>query len=245
MNKRKYNADISAEMIIHRNGNGVIIRPPIAGDENKLIIRDLMALPLNVYFLNKNSENVMINAITIETCGWKSSTWARGKSIESIWPTELAELCLENDQGVLRSNKLNVFEEDVFNEKNFGLQALSFKYPWYDADNKIVGIFGCSIVPDSFPFYSLGNSLAVLAKTELLNAPQLETTGITLPTRNSYFTKRELDVLKLIIRAKTSKEIASQLGLSHRTVEHYVENAKRKIGASSKSELIDKIIDAL
>ena len=245
MKNRKPDTDISAEMIIQRHGNGVIIRPPTTADENKLTIKDLIALPLNVYLLNQVSENVMVNAITVETCGWKSIPWAIGKSIEAIWPTEQAELCLENDQGVLRSNKLNVFEEDVFNEKQFGLQALSFKYPWYDTDNKLVGLFGCSIVPDAYPFYSLGNSLAVLAKTQLLNSPQFETPGINLPVKNNYFTKRELDVLKLIIRAKTSKEIATQLGLSHRTVEHYVENAKRKIGASSKSELIDKIIDAL
>jgi DNA-binding CsgD family transcriptional regulator len=214
---------------------------PDSLNEDKLTIKDLMALPLNVYFMNQNSENCILNPVTLETCGWSSLSKARGKTVTDIWPHQMARSAIENDKGVLSCNKMKVFEEEVFNEKKFGLQALSFKFPWYDSDNNIIGIFGCSIVPDCYPFYSLGNSLAILAKTQLLNDPLTESSNTPLPTRN-YFTKREIDVLKLLVRVKTSKEIATELGLSYRTVEHYIENAKRKIGVTSKSELIDKIM---
>ena len=239
---------LSQEFIIERFGNGVIARPPTIQDEDNLSVQQILALPLNVYFLNPASEYIQSNEITLATCGWQSMRYARGKSVAAVWPDKQAQLCLANDQEVIRSQKLNVFEEDVFNDQFNGLQALSFKFPWYDEAQNLIGIFGCSITPEHYPFYSLSNSLALLAKTKLLNAPSSEVQArpsatLSVGTTRHYFTRRELDVLKLLIRAKTSKEIATQLGLSHRTVEHYVENAKRKVGVSSKSELIDRIID--
>jgi DNA-binding CsgD family transcriptional regulator len=42
---------------------------------------------------------------------------------------------------------------------------------------------------------------------------------------------------------KTAKEIADIIGRSKRTVEHHLEKIKLKTGSSSKSELIEKIID--
>ncbi|MES2217529.1 MAG: helix-turn-helix transcriptional regulator [Pseudomonadota bacterium] len=236
-------ADISDDLIVERKGNGIILKPPCADDENKLTMRDLLALPMNVYCLNQNSNICSINSIAAETTGFGSQRMAIDKSLSDIWPHHQAAMLMENDKGVFKSNKMKVFEEDIFNEKVFGLQALSFKFPWYDK-NRIVGIVGFSMIPDCYPFYSLGNALAILAKTQLLSSPSSDFAGnlLPLPTEN-YFTRRERDVLKLLVRAKTSKEIATQLGLSHRTVEHYIENAKRKVGASSKSDLIDKIIN--
>jgi DNA-binding CsgD family transcriptional regulator len=242
MSKLKTHADISNEMIVHRHGNGVIIKPPEANGEKNLSIGDVLALPINVYILNVNSQNCAVNDIVVDVCGWSSVKGSLGKSIDSIWPDKLATPTLGNDRSVVTTNKMKVIEEEVFNEKITGLQALTFKFPWYDVKGKIVGVFGCSMVPDCYPFYSLGNSLAILAKTGLLDTNKSEAPlGVPIFSEN-YFTKREMDVLKLLIRAKTSKEIATHLGLSHRTVEHYLENAKRKVGVSSKSELIDKII---
>ena len=235
--------DISDEMLIVRSGNGIKLLRPDKSDVDQLSVGTLMELPLNVYFLNNNSENCRINPICIETVGWHSQKRAIGKSIRSIWPDRYASSLIENDRDVIIHNKMKVTEEEVFNENKMGLQALSFKFPWYDINNQIIGVFGCTIAPDYYPFYSLGNSLAILAKTQLLNTVQPVLPQPEKITHENYFTKRELDVLKLAVRAKTSKEIATHLGLSHRTVEHYLENAKRKIGVSSKSELIDKIID--
>lgn len=37
------------------------------------------------------------------------------------------------------------------------------------------------------------------------------------------FTPREFDIIKEYLKAKSAKQIASSFGLSHRTVEHYIE----------------------
>lgn len=56
--------------------------------------------------------------------------------------------------------------------------------------------------------------------------------------------KRQNEILHLIIRGKTVKEIAKILQLSPRTVGHYFDTVKIKFNVSTKSELIARIIDA-
>ena len=51
-------------------------------------------------------------------------------------------------------------------------------------------------------------------------------------------TKRELDCLNNLVLGYSTKEIAKVLGLSPRTVEDYLQNAKDKLRCSKKSEVI-------
>lgn len=50
-------------------------------------------------------------------------------------------------------------------------------------------------------------------------------------------TKREQDCLSHLLQGKTAKETAQILGLSHRTVEEYLNNIKRKCGLRYKRDL--------
>jgi DNA-binding NarL/FixJ family response regulator len=47
------------------------------------------------------------------------------------------------------------------------------------------------------------------------------------------FTKRELEVMKLICRGMTNKEVGNELGISARTVESHKESIQEKIGGKS------------
>ncbi|MES2515852.1 MAG: response regulator transcription factor [Bacteroidota bacterium] len=53
------------------------------------------------------------------------------------------------------------------------------------------------------------------------------------------FTKRELEILTLICRKKSSTEIATELNLSARTVEGHRYNIAKKINITDQAELID------
>ncbi len=53
--------------------------------------------------------------------------------------------------------------------------------------------------------------------------------------------KRESECIHYLVRGMTLKLVAKKMGLSPRTVEFYVDNAKDKLGCVSKSELIAKI----
>ena len=47
--------------------------------------------------------------------------------------------------------------------------------------------------------------------------------------------EREVDVLRLVARGLTDKEVASKLGISHRTVHHHNKHAYDKIGVSTRA----------
>jgi DNA-binding NarL/FixJ family response regulator len=52
------------------------------------------------------------------------------------------------------------------------------------------------------------------------------------------FTKRELEILRLVCKKKSSTDIATELNLSNRTVEGHRYNIARKIGITDPEELI-------
>lgn len=62
---------------------------------------------------------------------------------------------------------------------------------------------------------------------------------MTVENCNLNLRKREIDVLNYISKGKTAKETANILGLSPRTVERYLANAKERLNCFSKSQLID------
>lgn len=59
-----------------------------------------------------------------------------------------------------------------------------------------------------------------------------------LPPANIFFTDREKDIMRLICRESTSKEIASTMSLSKRTVEGHRTRIMDKIGAKSIAGVI-------
>ncbi|MGR6835960.1 response regulator transcription factor [Syntrophomonas erecta] len=55
-------------------------------------------------------------------------------------------------------------------------------------------------------------------------------------------TNREQDVLQLILRGKTNKAIAAELGVSENTVKTHVKNIYSKYGVSSRAEIISTLL---
>lgn len=50
------------------------------------------------------------------------------------------------------------------------------------------------------------------------------------------FTRREMQVLRLIVQGKTNQFIAAEMGVSEKTIEKYVETIYRKLGTHSRVE---------
>lgn len=54
--------------------------------------------------------------------------------------------------------------------------------------------------------------------------------------------EREREILKLMIDGKSSKEMAKDLGISHRTIENHRLNIMRKLGTTNSSETVAKAL---
>ena len=54
----------------------------------------------------------------------------------------------------------------------------------------------------------------------------------------SGFTKREIEVMKLLLQGKSNKQIALSLGISQSTVEYHLKNVYKKLQVTSRTEAV-------
>ncbi|MGW7685602.1 response regulator [Kribbella sp. NPDC054772] len=83
--------------------------------------------------------------------------------------------------------------------------------------------------------FSAGLAGLLLGEYRRLDA----TTGPEVP----HLTDRETEVLRLVARGLTAKQIATRLVLSHRTVENHVQNTLRKLQLHNRAELVRYAIE--
>ncbi len=133
------------------------------------------------------------------------------------WGDSHAGLYRQGDMEVLENSaKTNFFETQLKSNGDIVIIQIS-KAPLFDQKKQKIGVIGSYMeyTPDQYR----GNF-------------------------NPYhFTRREADILRLIIRGKTAKETATTFCLSTRTVENYLATIKEKVGVRSKSALIEKLLE--
>jgi DNA-binding NarL/FixJ family response regulator len=55
-------------------------------------------------------------------------------------------------------------------------------------------------------------------------------------------TPREIDVLRLVAKGLTNREVGRELGISHRTVQGHLASTYGKLGASSRTEAVTEAL---
>lgn len=70
---------------------------------------------------------------------------------------------------------------------------------------------------------------------------QMVVAGVRIPVT---FTARQAEVLRLAVRGLTAKQIARRLQISRRTVEHHLDEARRRTGAKTRAALIVQAVEA-
>ena len=80
--------------------------------------------------------------------------------------------------------------------------------------------------------------LLAAAREMRASIPGQETEATPLPARLS---ERELEVAEQLITGITYKEIGSRLFISPKTVEHHVARMRQRLGATSRSELMQML----
>jgi DNA-binding CsgD family transcriptional regulator len=239
--------DIDQDLTIFRTNQGIKLIKPAGIDKESQspmsfntghTIASLSALPFNFYFLNLEGETQHMNQQCVEICGFQSVDESRGKSLFDVSSQESAARLISNCNEVIMENKIKIFEEQNVRKDGVALQFLSVKSPWYNAENKIMGIFGCSIVLGK---QSLADSLLQIAQLGLLNPSSYTVNNTIIPTishDNEILSERESLCIFHLCKGFTMKEIARIIGLSPKTVETYIDRAKQKFKCKNKAELI-------
>jgi DNA-binding NarL/FixJ family response regulator len=101
------------------------------------------------------------------------------------------------------------------------------------------------VVPVEHADTQLASAIVVVAAGErYLSAPAARRLlALHDSLRDDKLSVREMEVLWLIARGFTSPEIARQLGLSTRTIEAHRARVARKLGASTRAELVRHALD--
>jgi DNA-binding CsgD family transcriptional regulator len=96
-------------------------------------------------------------------------------------------------------------------------------------------------------------SARLLARARELHPPENtrnsdapdETTGPVRTVSVAGLSERETDVARLVVQGKTYAEIGETIFISPRTAEHHIASIRRRLGATSRSDLIAKLRVAL
>jgi DNA-binding NarL/FixJ family response regulator len=106
---------------------------------------------------------------------------------------------------------------------------------WLLLESALEGRLAGWIGPDLSPT-TIVDALERMAHGEVVIATR---TGTRQPrTDPDQLTQRELDVLRLVARGHSNREIATLLGLSPNTVKTYIRLAYRRIGVVSRSQAV-------
>ena len=61
-------------------------------------------------------------------------------------------------------------------------------------------------------------------------------------THKPLLTKREREVFELLVQDKTTKEIASELFISEKTVRNHISNSMQKLGVKGRSQAVVELL---
>ena len=246
--------DVNDDLQIYRYLDGIrLIKPNLSQryDSSVLVdinlsVGELFQLPVNVVLLNQDSVIQNINESNAATVGFVSIHSALGKTIRSVYQSPAADFSIHHDKKVISSRHAIIEEEHCVRKDSTSFTCITGKMPWYDENNNVIGILGCSVALGLNDKQDIHASMSSFNKLGLLSSLHGPNNIFTILNKHKIFlTKRELEILRLTIRGLSAKTIAERIALSHRTIESYLENIKYKFSVTTKEALIEKIMDKL
>lgn len=261
--------DVSDELLVQRWRSGVkLIRPDELLESTQSThqasppsVRSLFDIPCNIYFLNTASAIQNISEKASHLCGFLGKKEALGKSARTVTKAESAEFSIRHNNEVMSRKCIITKDEHFLRIDEFDFRCTSIKFPILNAEDKVIGLFGCSIILDS-----PAQALNLLMQTGLLANPGLAETkrsafSIYNPDSINFeidefinklsakskqnFSKREIECLYHLMKGKSARETGIEINLSQRTVEFYLNSLKEKLCCRKKSEIFDKVFSIL
>ena len=193
---------------------------------------------LSVSYVEKDVNLIITkcNSILAKYLGFKSKEDVIGKTDFDLCLADHAPEYRKHDMDALSG----IHYTTIIPVKNYNGDLLLFNHTKISKkDNKgnINGLISCATEILNPDIYEL---IQILSK---INNEKNPVYTLSKKYLHIALSQREEQCLFYLVYGKTAKMIGKILGLSPRTVEHYIDNIKSKFGCNTKMELIDKAIN--
>lgn len=235
----------SSNPVYRRYKNGIQLNSKFAYRDASALC-ELFDLPFNVCFLDRDSQIQRTNDFVVNDYGFVSTADAVNKTVCDVVQLEYAQMMLRHNDMVMNQGKLFVFEEEGITRNEIEFSYLVVKMPVY-REQDIVGLLDFAFNAKRSEYPQLSQNLTKLMSTKIFGF-NLNDVGQKLQSGSRGavdLTAREEDILRLIVRGKTAKEIAVIYHLSFRTIQHIIDRVKVKTDCPSKAALIEYALEHL
>lgn len=209
---------------------------------NHLDIEHCFDLPCHVYWKDTKGTYQGSNDYPVKVMGINKGLDFVGFNDRDLLKQDAAALIHINDNAVISKRlPLTVPEKAQWaNEILQDYHVISYKQPLYNkTGKKVIGIMGYSFhLPNNKTTHSLVNKTKMLVQHAITHHFKPCSTNEMSPVKSHLPTQRQLDCLYYLVLGYTAKDIASILGLSRRTIEHYLDNLKLKFNCVTRPDLI-------
>ncbi len=185
-------------------------------------------MPFHVYWKDLDGVYLGANDAQAKVCGLTKGQDTIGGSVHDFFLADSAQSFHRNDQRVIKEGSAKIFVEPVHTAGKIKRTAFSHKKTLLSKSNKVIGSLGFSFFLEDSDIMDLSFLLDPLVK-------QSVPSGFA-----NKLSRRQIECLVFLIKGRTFKQIAQELDLSSRTIEHYIQTLKTKLSVYSRSELITK-----
>ncbi|PKF49044.1 helix-turn-helix transcriptional regulator [Enterovibrio nigricans] len=187
-----------------------------------------------------DSKFVYVNKNYADLLGIDSQDTLIGKTVSELSPdlAKYADNFSHQDKRVIKTKrKIRILNVHPYSNGSWQAHIVT-KVPWYNESGDILGvIFNWESVDES-ALLDIGAWICKLAGTNT----HTEARPPSTPSKG-LLSKRESEVLFLHLYGKKPQFIAQLLGVSVKTIENHFANLRIKLGANSKTELVDKALE--
>ncbi len=200
------------------------------------VAESLHGLPLHLHCKDKKGRYIDFNEQVLIDCGLSKFTDLRGLS-------DLDFAFLKKGEALnIRHRDMEVIAKDISNinigpltlYNNATAQEISIKNPLKSKfTKKIIGVMTCAFVfPERSPFHK-----EFFRKNNKMNSIDSTNPNIFNEAYRK-LSNREKQCLELYLSGESGRGTALILGLSHRTVDDYINNIKKKLKCKRKRDLL-------
>jgi len=193
-----------------------------------LDLENLQHLPFFLSWKDRNGKYLGCNNYKAQYIGFKTSKDVLGLTDNDIWPDSANNLRI-NDKKVITKNKAIIFFEQVELPTVEKINVITYKIPWQTNSQKIAGNICLGFI--------LNNNITLRPTDPLLLSGDFPSL-LFKNDKLSSLTQRQTDCLFYLVKGMTIKQTAQKMGLSPKTVEHYLENIKTKLNCHTRLDLV-------